>query len=209
MLSKGSKVYRHDNTVESAIRIIKAFVDGNSTVTLDLQNQMVNQNQTLNETAAGRELESELIKERQKWVAELNDVQEQMKEAIRLRDKESEQALRELKDDYTTRMEQLERDNKRLHVDAELLRDVKVKSLEKAFKKQSKELKLKNSELENATKLVDKISSPVVKFESDTLLFESITVDERHSPRFFASLYAEHYAFTDPGSCIEYVLVYF
>lgn len=64
MVSKGSITYRHYNTVESAIRIIEKLARENNTVTLDLQNQMINQHRTLDETAAGRELQSELIKER-------------------------------------------------------------------------------------------------------------------------------------------------
>lgn len=138
MVSKGSVTYRHDNTVESAIRIIEKVASDNTKMTLDIQNQMVNENQSLVETAAGKELESELIKERQKWGAELKEAQEQMMEAIRLRDKESEEALQEVKNDYITRLERLERDNKRLHVDAERLHYERIERLEKELEQQRK-----------------------------------------------------------------------
>lgn len=138
MISKGSTVYRHNNSVESAIRIIEKLACDNSKVTLDLQSQMVDRNQNLIETAAGRELESELIKEKQKFAAEIKDAQEQMKEAMRLRDKEAEQALRELKEDYTTRMARLERDNQQLRIDTARLRDEQIERLEKALEAQSK-----------------------------------------------------------------------
>lgn len=165
MVSKGSTVYRHDNTAESAKQIIKQLAR-NNTVTLDLQNQMVNENQDLNETAAGRELESEVIKERQKWAAELKDTQEQMKEAIRLRDKESEQALQGVKDDYITRIQRLEDDQKRLYIDTERLRDARIEKLEKALEEQNeayanklKDLQQENFKLQNTSQMITSDSS--------------------------------------------------
>lgn len=166
MVSKGSVTYRHNNTVESAVKIIERLARDNSTMTLDLQKQMVNQNQTLVETAAGKELESELIKERQKWAAQLKDAQEQIKEAIRLRDKESEQALQEVKNDFISRMERLERANKRLHVDAERLHNERTERLEKALEQQRKEnanilekLQQRDVQLEEASKNDKKVST--------------------------------------------------
>lgn len=139
MVSKGSVTYRHNNTVESAVRIIEKMAGDNTNMTLDIQNQMVNENQTLVETAVGKELQSELIQERQKWAAELKEAREQMKEAIYLRDKESEEVLQEVKKDYVSRLERLERDNKRLHVDAERLHNERAERLEKALEHQRKE----------------------------------------------------------------------
>ena len=139
MVLKGSVTYRHDNTVESAVQIIERLTLDDSTMTLDLQNQMVNQNQALDETAAGKALKSDLIKEREKWAAQLKEAQEQIQEAIRRRDAESEQALQEVKKDFITRMERLERDNKRLHVDAERLHTERAERLERALEQQRRE----------------------------------------------------------------------
>lgn len=171
MVSKGSTVHRHNNTIESAVQVIEKLAHSDSTVTLDLQNQMVNRNQTLGETAAGRELESAIIKERQKWAAELKDAQEQIQEAIRLRDKESELAMRELKEDYNTRLARLERDNRQLHIDAERLNNERIERLEKALEEQSKtqanklkELQQKNVELEKASNKI--VNIPNVNSES-------------------------------------------
>ena len=202
MVSKGSTVHRHNNTAESAIQIIEELARDNSTVTLNLQNQMVNQNQTLRETAAGRELELELAKERQKWAAELKDTQEQLMEAIHLRDKESEQALREIKVDYTTRMQRLVRDNERLHIDTKRLRNEKIKELEEALEKQSKayanelkELQQKNHKLEEPTYLSNKRSSQKIKSE--------------FTEAFFGSLLGGQWSFFGPSTVISSVLVSF
>lgn len=201
MVSKGSTVYRHNNTVESAIRIIEELASSNRTVTLDLQNQMVNQNQTLKETAAGRELESEVIKERQKWAAELKDVQQIMEEAIRIRDVESEQAMRELKDDYITRMQRLEHGIETLHIDNERLRNAKIEKLEEAFETQNKahanelkKLQQKNADLER----------PVPKSVSSTVSVSSRASQD--TKPFHASLCADRWTLLGPETCRVYVL---
>lgn len=213
MVSKGSTVHRHNNTIESAIRILEELIHSNSTVTLDLQNQMVNQNQTLGETAAGKELGSEIIRERQKWAAELKETQEQIKEAIRLRDKESEQALQELKDDYTTRIERIERDNKRLHVDTERLRNERIEKLEEALEKQGKthtdelkKLQKKNFELKRASKKAVGVSTPIPTSRSTPAYKSSGAYQD--TKKFSFSLYKNNFALIGPRSIKEYVLMY-
>lgn len=216
MVSKGSTVYRHNNTVESAIRIIEKLARGSCTVTLDIQNQMVNQKQDLSQTAAGRELEGEIIKERQKWAAELKDAQEQMKEAIRLRDKESEQVLRELKDNFTTRMQRLERDNERLRIDTERLRNAKLERLQEAFENQSKahanalkKLQKENVELKRASQKTVEVPAPVAEPVSAPV--SASYMSYMNIGRFFASLHGNNYSLCGPKQTLiwEYALVYF
>lgn len=216
MISKGSTVYRHNNTVESAVQIIKKLSRDNNTVTLDLQNQMVNDNRTLKETAAGRELESEIIKERQKWAAELKDAQEQIKEAIRLRDKESEQALQELKHDYTIRMERLELDHKRLHIDTERLRNARIERLEEALEMQNKahankikELQQENVKLQRASEKIIDVSKPLLTPISMPMSRSSPPGAYRETGPFSASLHGDRWALVGPRYHIEYDLVYF
>ena len=225
MISKGSTVYRHNNSVESAIRIIEKLACDNSTVTLDLQSQMVDRNQNLSETAAGRELESELIKERQKIAAEIKDAQEQMKEAMRLRDKEAEQALRELKEDYTTRMTRLERDNQQLRIDTARLREEQIERLEKALEAQSKahaeelgnlqEMKVRIKKANesigkkkvNTNNSLPCISPSVIAPMSASRNTSSNT--SRNSQSFSLSLYRNLWTLNGPLNSWQYVLIYF
>lgn len=202
MVSKGSTVYRHNNTVASAVRIIEELVRGNTTVTLDLQNQMVNQKHNLRDTAAGRELESEMIRERQKWAIELKNAQEQMKEAIRLRDQESEQALQEFKDEITIQMRRLEIDNKRLYIDNERLSNARIERLEKALEEQSKahvnelkKLQQKDVEVQKASKKIEEISNsvPLVTMSRSTSSYTC-----QHDKNFFASLNSDEYTLLGP-----------
>lgn len=227
MISRGSVTYRHNNTVESAVRIIEKLACDNSKMTLDIQYQMVNENQDLVETAAGKQLEVQLIEERQKWAAELKDAQEQVKEAIRLRDKESEQALQELRNDYITRIELLARANERLQVDAERLHNERTKRLEMALEQQRKEnakilekLHQKDAQLGEAkkTKGQDTVHMPMPGSpmpgspkpglrtpEGETLYYSSC----QNFPSFSVSIYGRNGVFTGPNSSVRYVLIEF
>ncbi|GJD04843.1 FAD binding domain-containing protein [Colletotrichum higginsianum] len=98
MVSKGSTVLRHRNTADSARAIVNRLVNGKGcAIKLDVQEQMVDKKQTLNETAAGRELNAAVAKERRKWEREMQDTQEQMREFMRARDEEAKQVLCEMK----------------------------------------------------------------------------------------------------------------
>ena len=232
MVSKGSVTYRHNNTIESAVRIIEKMAGDDTKMTLDIQNQMVNESQTLVETAAGKELQSELFKERQKWAAELEEAREQMKEAIYLRDKESEEVLQEMKKDYVSRLERLESDNKRLHVDAERLHNERAERLEKALEQQRKEtanilrkLQERNVQREEASKPKEQAQTPIPTPKSKAMptprwreliynFFDYSGSKELYNtsdyfPKLAASTYGPNCSFVGPEFSFEYALVHF
>ncbi|KAL8330289.1 hypothetical protein RB593_001345 [Gaeumannomyces tritici] len=125
MVSKGSRLYQHDNTLARAREIVESLITGGDltrpTIVLDLQDQMVTQERPLQETAAGIELEAEIARERKRWEKELREAREMMNEAIRLRDSESAKALSELKADYTNKIEWMKSEHKKLRTDTEKL----------------------------------------------------------------------------------------
>jgi hypothetical protein len=65
MLRNGSRVERHNNTQESAKRIVEKFVEKKK-VELDIQDEIVRQQRNLHDTTAGKTLESELAQERER-----------------------------------------------------------------------------------------------------------------------------------------------
>lgn len=125
MVSKGSRLCRHDKTLARAREIVESLITGGDrsrpTIVLDLQDQMVTQARPLQETAAGIELEAEIARERKKFEKELKETREMMNEAIRQRDSEAEKAMRELKTDYTNKIERLKSEHKKLRTDTEKL----------------------------------------------------------------------------------------
>ena len=82
MVSKGSRVFRHDDSRVSAMNIITYILDQKKTTVLQIQRQMVDEGKNLNETAAGQELEKELVKQRELFEKRLREAEQEMKEAM-------------------------------------------------------------------------------------------------------------------------------
>jgi len=75
-LDNGAQLLAHDNTAESAHRIIRALLDKQQ-VTLRIQKEIVHQGKMIEETAAGKELRRELderVKKRQEQLQELQEM---------------------------------------------------------------------------------------------------------------------------------------
>ncbi|KAJ5979792.1 hypothetical protein N7481_007090 [Penicillium waksmanii] len=89
MIRRGSWVRRHDNTQESADKLIRSIVR-QSHVTLAVQSQMVDENLKLSQTGAGRSLGMDLARQME------SDYKEQLEHVKQLRlDKKRSDAARE------------------------------------------------------------------------------------------------------------------
>ena len=95
MYKLGSKVFRYHNTRESALDLISYIISLHRSVTLDIQDEIVNKHREIDETSAAHQLNAEIIKERKKHQAALHDMQEQMAEAIAERDEVLQQEFKE------------------------------------------------------------------------------------------------------------------
>lgn len=96
MLSRGSQVYRHYGTVESATVIVDALIHhqeahrGGEKMKLAIQQEVAVEGKLLNETEAGRSLEDELRLQRLKFEEDLKELREALLEAIEERDRRGE-----------------------------------------------------------------------------------------------------------------------
>ncbi|KAJ3524909.1 hypothetical protein NM208_g11865 [Fusarium decemcellulare] len=137
MLGKGSSCQRHDNTALSARRIVNALASDGKLITTNLQKQLVDEKRTLDETSAGKELQSEMVKERERWAKERQDIEKMLRAAIEQRDCESQEALLEERDRYTRMIEKVERNTDALRSSMETLiaqRDERVAAMEQQMK---------------------------------------------------------------------------
>ncbi|KAI3224903.1 hypothetical protein DTO012A9_6924 [Penicillium roqueforti] len=98
MLSKGSTCHRHDNTKTTARSIVQRLTKHKSPIITDIQKQLVDQNLQLDQTAAGKGIQSETLKERAKWMKEQKKFEEEIREAMRQKDREKEEIMREERD---------------------------------------------------------------------------------------------------------------
>lgn len=95
MMEKGSSFDRHYNTEDSAQKIVHKLANRSTNgVVVDLQRQLVDEKRTLGETSAGREVESELLKQKERWKQERREIEEDLQAAIQRRDLEAEEAMR-------------------------------------------------------------------------------------------------------------------
>ncbi len=139
MLEKGSSCHRHDNTHNSARNIVQLLAKHETTVATELQRQLVDERRDLENTSAGREMHSELIKMKEKFAQERREIEEHMKEAIRQRDREAEEMMREERDNYTRMIQKVEKDAGALRSNMETLlaeRDTRFARMEKTMRDQ-------------------------------------------------------------------------
>lgn len=93
VVTRGARMARHNNTVESAASIIRSILSRPSLQnTLQIQEELES-GVNINATKAGQELEKDLKEQSVRRKDELRIVVDEMQEAIRLRDEESRREL--------------------------------------------------------------------------------------------------------------------
>jgi predicted RNase H-like nuclease (RuvC/YqgF family) len=114
MLSRGSVMLRHKNNRTSALELIDKILNRDSTVVLELQEEMVGANMPLRDTGVGRELKSEIKKERERYKKDLARVRAEIEESRKKRDNETTSYLQEVKNELTEKMQKSESELNRL-----------------------------------------------------------------------------------------------
>ena len=89
VLDKGAKMMRNYNTLDSARGILGQLV-GKGTVTLQIQDEVVEQNKGIEQTAAGFELEAEMRRELEETQRRQEEELRSVQEALRLQLEEEE-----------------------------------------------------------------------------------------------------------------------
>ncbi|KAK3689952.1 P-loop containing nucleoside triphosphate hydrolase protein, partial [Podospora appendiculata] len=121
MMGKGSQVFRHYGTAESATVIVDTLIhhqagaEGKQVMELAIQQEVAVEGKKLNETAAGRSLEDELEFQRRKFEADLQELRKELEEAIREKDREYERILKENEREYVKKY--TEADPEKLNVE--------------------------------------------------------------------------------------------
>ncbi len=170
MAAKGSRVYRHENTHESAMRLIGHFVKADTKVTLEIQQEMVDQHKMLDGTAAAATVEVKLTQERARFDKELRTVEAELQEALRKRDAESTELLRELRSEHRSELKKIKSAQQSLRVSMEQLHKERYAFLEKELAKQREAYEnLVASQKQTARPPVEKTSSKRVSSKGNLL----------------------------------------
>uniref|UniRef100_A0A0W0EUU7 G domain-containing protein n=1 Tax=Moniliophthora roreri TaxID=221103 RepID=A0A0W0EUU7_MONRR len=92
VLEKGAQIFRHDNACETACAILLHLIE-NEPLPLRIQTELVDQGKNLSETAAGAELNRELMEQIRKHEHEMRELQKEMQDAIQQKDEETRKEL--------------------------------------------------------------------------------------------------------------------
>lgn len=71
MANRGARLFRHDDSYDSAMNIVQYILDLQRTVILQVQHEIVEEGKAINETSAIRELEEELNEQKEKFERQL------------------------------------------------------------------------------------------------------------------------------------------
>jgi hypothetical protein len=128
MLTQGSRMDRHHNTRDSAMRLLERFVR-QPDATLSIQQEMVLGKKSLNDTEAGKGLISELAKAEERFKKKLEDTASMMLEALEARDREAAEGLRLHEAAMNKELERIRRGMDELKISMQELHAEKVEKL--------------------------------------------------------------------------------
>ena len=118
VLDKGARIARHDNTSHSAEKILRLLLR-NYSLPLRIQKELVDEGKEINGTDAGEELNRELNEQIEKYKQEMQELKDDMEQAMWERDEETKKDLEIETEQMREVTERLENDSVRLGSDYE------------------------------------------------------------------------------------------
>jgi hypothetical protein len=152
MIREGSTTYRHTGDHHSAMNIISHLLNKHTTTVLGLQIEMVDQKKSLDDTEAGREVESEMLKERQLFERRLESTKAEMEEAIARNDKKHIEEIAKEQESFRSRIDSIQKGREELKISMEKLILEKELQHKKELAEIDKKLKERQAETEKSIK---------------------------------------------------------
>ncbi|KAK4938863.1 hypothetical protein LTR10_020769 [Elasticomyces elasticus] len=122
MVNRGSKIFRHDLAEASGAAIIQYLLDRHEKpVYAMIQDEMVNKNMTLEETAAGSEVQTEMDKLRRRYEKDIQDLKQEMERALNERDETAREELEKEKQKFEEFIEREREEREKMRANAEAL----------------------------------------------------------------------------------------
>ncbi|KAI9693202.1 MAG: hypothetical protein M1822_005198 [Bathelium mastoideum] len=155
MYARGSKVVRHTGERESALKIVNELVElymPGGPVVLDIQREMVDNNVSLEDTAAGREVGKEMREARERFQAQIRDLQSRYDEALKAKEGQIAEELLKHRKDSEDKLQKVDDATKGLQISLDRLAKEKEAEYNKLLQqldeqqKQNKQLMLSYEE---------------------------------------------------------------
>jgi len=155
MKRSGSSVVRHMGTRTSAMQILELLLNRCHEMTLAIQQEINVEGRDLDDTGAGRQVNEDILKERERHQRELRELESDMREAIDAKNHQAEEQIRQLQKDLQDKIDQGERDRETLQTNLEKLqedREREIKQIQDQLEKQAELYAEKSRELEELRK---------------------------------------------------------
>lgn len=126
MIRQGARTVRHQNTPESARRVISDLIqshEGQPCSPLNIQRQMVDEGKPLHETAAGAEVAKELLEQQRKHEQEKREWHAEWRKALSDKDRELAKTMEEQQKRSQAQIERCRQDLEAFKSQARLLHD--------------------------------------------------------------------------------------
>lgn len=129
MVERGSKVLRQDNDAVAAMKIMQYIMSQRRRIDLDIQKEMAS-GKTLDETAAGREVQSDMEALKRKYEAEIAELRDEMEQARRAHDVRAQQEIAAVRAELEEKLRQDREDRDKMRVTMEELRQQRTEELD-------------------------------------------------------------------------------
>ena len=148
-MASGAQMMRHHNTVDSAHSILR-HIFKNHPVPLRIQRELVDEHKDISQTAAGKELDRELLELIEKHKAEMAEVRQEMAAALAEKDMQTKQELDAVRQELMATITKIENDRGRLSKEYEAERqkaDQRVQALESSLAEEKKSREARTQEI--------------------------------------------------------------
>ena len=152
LVGRGARVFRQDDGAVSGQKIIDYLINRAQPVTLDIQREMVDQGLKLAETGAGREVQEELERLKEKHEKEMREIRQEMEEAIKEKDEERQEELREYRAQIDRQMREAAEQTKQLEASREQLRREMKEQHSREIEQLRNEIARRQQELERTSR---------------------------------------------------------
>lgn len=163
MVDEGSRVERHYNHKKSAIQILERLLSSNTPTILTIQQEMVDQGMTLEETNAGLGLKTSTNKKVERLHQHIRRLEEDIKEAKEGNDKIEVKRLRKLRQSDHAKIEILYQQQEQMNITFEQLRQQQSDSMQAMEKAYEQRLQTANSKFAEQQKLLNKMTAEKIR----------------------------------------------
>lgn len=182
MITRGSRVEKHDGSRTSARKIVSDLVNRQIRVTLDIQRQLVDEHRNLYDTDAGQALQRELIEERKRSEAKLAELKLDMDFALQEKDKKWQEQIQQDRADFEAKIRKGYTETEELKIDMKKIekeRDAQIQNIQRKWDEDRTSL---FTQLERAMREIEGFRSAQRRRVSSPVRWVSSPVQQMSSP---------------------------